>query len=59
MTRCIGLLALLGVLAGCSGGTSELSKKDDAELRHNFSRPLNPDEIAQMGKAKPAGRPSR
>lgn len=50
---------MLAVLAGCSGTTSELSKKDDSELRHNFARALTPEEVAQMGKAKPAARPSR
>jgi hypothetical protein len=59
MTRCLGLFAVIALLAGCSGGTGELTKKDDAELRHNFARALTPEEVGQMGKTKPASRPAR
>ena len=60
MLRPLGLVGALLLLAGCSGGSGELSKKDDAELRHNFARALTPEEVALMGKSKPAsGRPAK
>ena len=59
MRRPLVLLASLLLLPGCSGGNGELSKKGDKELRNNFARALTPEEVAQMGKAKPAGAPPK
>ena len=59
MNRTLVLLASFSLLAGCSGGNGELSKKEDTELRHNFSRGLTPEEIAHMGGAKPAAAPAK
>lgn len=56
-------LALLAIatlaVAGCSSTDGQLSAKDDKELRHNFARSLTPEEVAMMGKAKPAGAPKK
>jgi len=41
-------------VGGCSDD-GKLTKKDDAELRNNFTRALTPEEIARMNGAKPAG----
>jgi len=61
------LLAVVCAVVGCkgSGGTTEVSGKDDAALRNNFSRALTPEEAAQMGKSSmqqksgPAGMPQK
>jgi len=63
-TLLAGIVAI-AALAGCDGGGSgDLSKKDDKDLRSNFSRPLTPEEAAQMGggaskATEGAGRPER
>jgi hypothetical protein len=45
----------IAVLNGCSE-SSDLSKSDDEALRKNMSRPLNAQELSQMGQAKEAPR---
>lgn len=47
------LFALLPVLlVGCSSG-GELGKKDDQDLRNNFTRKLTPAEIKLLQSSKP------
>ena len=46
------LASLLGAafIFGCGdGGAHQLEKKNDEELRGNFNRPLNQNELSQMG----------
>ena len=43
------------VVVGCGDkGSGDLNKQDDAALRGNLNRPLNAEELKQMG-AKPDG----
>ncbi len=52
MRRVCAALVITSMLVGCSdSGSQQLGKKDDAELRGNFNRPLNPNELSQMGGA--------
>ena len=53
---CLSIPAL--ALVGCSDGGA-LTKKQDDELRHNFTRKLTPEEIARMGGGPPAGGPAK
>jgi len=59
MTRPLWIVVVLSLLVGCSGDSGQLSKKQDDELRHNFTRKLTPAEIAALGGGKPAGAPSK
>lgn len=58
MRRLLGLSILVFALVGCSGD-GQLTKKQDDELRHNFTRKLTPEEIARMGGGPPAGAPDK
>jgi hypothetical protein len=49
MKRVLLFASLAAILAGCSGTNADLDKKSDATLRDNLSRPLNAEEIKQMG----------
>ena len=52
MRRVCVALVITTMLVGCGdSGSQQLGKKDDAELRGNFNRPLNPNELSQMGGA--------
>lgn len=42
----------IGVLCGCEGSPSTVSKEDDKEIRNNFGRSLSPDEVSKMGGGK-------
>ncbi|RYG39786.1 hypothetical protein EON79_23740 [bacterium] len=55
MKRLLTLAFLPILLAGCSGGEGDVGKKDDAELRNNFTRKLTPEEIKKLQSAPPPG----
>jgi hypothetical protein len=67
MKRVLLLACLSATFIGCSSPNSDLDKKSDQTLRDNLSRPLNAEEIKQMGSgagnnaqagAKPAEMPA-
>lgn len=51
------LTAASFALAGCSGGSEPVSKKDEDSLRNNFTRALTPEEQARMNGAPAKGAP--
>lgn len=54
----LGAALLATSLMGCAGDTT-VSKDQDKQLRGNFDRPLNAEELKQMGGGgKTAGGPS-
>ena len=59
MRRALPFVAIATLLAGCTGGSGELSKKDDQELRNNFTRKLTPEEIAKLGGGPPKDAPKK
>ncbi len=42
-------VVLLSLTAGCSAPSSQVSPQVDGQIRDNLSRPLNAEELKQMG----------
>ena len=58
MKQFLILSMLASVLAGCSSGTAEVSKSDDATAKTNFTRSLTPEEQAKMNGGSAPGKPA-
>jgi len=62
MKRALLLASISVILGGCSSSNQDLDKKSDQALRDNLSRPLNADEVKQMGgggsNSQPGAKPA-